>query len=375
MNFDTRKILSNLIGWNTKRKILVIESDDWGSIRMPSLYDYNSMAKKGINLIGGDARRYNENDSLATPNDLSGLFDILTKFKDKENNHPVFSAICLVANPDFDKIEESGFTRYFYEPITTTLERTPGRENSFKLWKEGITNRLFIPEFHGREHLNVQVWLKQLRLGDKDTFIAFKHRCWGINNVHPFNVSYQAAFDLFEPSEINYHHEVIENGLALFESLFGYKASQIVPPNGPFNNSLEETAAKNGIRYITTAKIQHEPLGYGKTRKIFHYLGQKNKNSQRYLTRNCSFEPSKIGRDWINTCLSEIETAFLMCKPAIVSSHRVNYIGALNPSNRDKGLKDLEQLITIIIKRWPDVEFMTSVELGNIIQGKKETPD
>lgn len=26
----------NLPGWHTRRKIVVIESDDWGSIRMPS---------------------------------------------------------------------------------------------------------------------------------------------------------------------------------------------------------------------------------------------------------------------------------------------------------------------------------------------------
>ena len=28
--------LSNLPGWRTSRKIVVIESDDWGTIRMPS---------------------------------------------------------------------------------------------------------------------------------------------------------------------------------------------------------------------------------------------------------------------------------------------------------------------------------------------------
>lgn len=31
------KNFSNLPGWRTNRKIVVIESDDWGSIRMPSL--------------------------------------------------------------------------------------------------------------------------------------------------------------------------------------------------------------------------------------------------------------------------------------------------------------------------------------------------
>ena len=32
----------NALGWNSNRKIVVIESDDWGSIRMPSrkIYEY-----------------------------------------------------------------------------------------------------------------------------------------------------------------------------------------------------------------------------------------------------------------------------------------------------------------------------------------------
>jgi len=31
-----RKNLVNIPGWRTNRKIVVIESDDWGSVRMPS---------------------------------------------------------------------------------------------------------------------------------------------------------------------------------------------------------------------------------------------------------------------------------------------------------------------------------------------------
>ena len=36
----------NFRGWNTKSKIVVIESDDWGSIRTPSKEIYNHLLKK-----------------------------------------------------------------------------------------------------------------------------------------------------------------------------------------------------------------------------------------------------------------------------------------------------------------------------------------
>ena len=43
---DLRKGISNIMGWCTNRKIIVIESDDWGSIRMSSKQAYNSLLKK-----------------------------------------------------------------------------------------------------------------------------------------------------------------------------------------------------------------------------------------------------------------------------------------------------------------------------------------
>lgn len=36
-----RKNIINIPGWNTKRKIVVFESNDWGSIRMSSIDVYN----------------------------------------------------------------------------------------------------------------------------------------------------------------------------------------------------------------------------------------------------------------------------------------------------------------------------------------------
>ncbi|GAF03251.1 hypothetical protein [Saccharicrinis fermentans] len=51
----------------------------------------------------------------------------------------------------------------------------------------------------------------------------------------------------------------------------------------------------------------------------------------------------------------------------MISSHRVNYVGGLDVQNRSRGLKQLEQLLKQITKTWPDVEFITSEELGKIV--------
>lgn len=367
-----RRNLANLPGWGTNRKIVVIESDDWGSIRMPSSETYESLRKAGIDIETGDNFRYNKYDSFATSRDLELLFETLSTVKDKTGRTAVFTPGSIVANPDFKKIKESGFRDYFYEPFTVTIKRSKGCENSFSLWKEGIKNRLFVPQFHGREHLNVQVWMKALRDNDHDTRVAFDHEIWGYNNINPKGIFYNAAFHPDYPAELEYHKQVIADGLRLFNEIFGYKADFFVPPNGPVINRLFQTASEYGIKYISASKIQTETLGNGITKKHFHWTGQKNEYGQYCITRNCFFEPSANDHDWVSSCLNEISTAFRWRKAAVISSHRVNYIGALHPGNRDRGLRELKRLLLKIVDKWPDIEFLTSKELGDLVSGERE---
>jgi hypothetical protein len=367
---STLRNLSNIPGWRTKRHIVVFESDDWGSIRMPSNEVFNNLLKSDIDLLSDGGFRYNKYDSLETAKDLASLFDVLSSVRDCTGRPAVLTPVSVVANPDFDKIRRAGFTEYFYEPFSETLKRYPGCENSFNLWKEGIENRLFIPQFHGREHLNVKVWMRALKSGHKRTLDAFKNGMWGISTAKDPDIliELQAAFNFIDPDDLKYHKSVISTGLCLFEKLFGYPAKYFVPPNGPFSSELETVCFEQGVRFLLVPKIQIEPLGHGKTIKKLHWPGQKSKTGLTYMTRNCFFEPSQPGQDWVDSCLYEISTAFKWYKPAVIISHRVNFIGALDEHNRDNGLMQLDLLLKRIIKTWPDAEFVTSDELEKIIR-------
>lgn len=362
--------LRNLPGWRTKSKIVIFESDDWGSVRMPSNKAYMRLEKAGLNLKGNSSQLYNLYDSLATAEDLGNLFELLGSFRDKNRSHPVFTAMSVVANPDFEKIRKADYNQYFYEPFTETLKKYRGCYHSFELWKDGINNGVFIPQMHGREHLNVSSWMGALKSGDKHTLLAFNEGMWGFtphSGTLP-RTYYQRAFQLDDLSEIESHREILKTGLDLFERIFGYRAEYFVTPNGQISNLLNKTLFENGIRLRSTTRIQNEPLGNGKFKKRFHYLGQKESNGLHYIIRNCSFEPSHAGIDWIDLCLYEINSAFRWHKPAIIGSHRVNYIGAINKGNRDRSLKQLRILLQSIFKNWPDVEFMTTVQLGKMIK-------
>lgn len=364
---DIYQLVSNLPGWRTKRRIIVFESDDWGSIRMSSKIAFAKLEEKGIDLRSADAERYNLNDSLETSPDLENLFEVLSSFKDHTGNSAVITPICIVGNPDFNKIRKSDYSKYFYEPFIETYMRYPGCEKTFPLWKEGIQKKLFIPQMHGREHLNVTAWLNDLRKDNSEARLAFDEEVTGFVPLSYPKVDYQAAFMFDDLSELSVHGEIISEGLDLFEEIFGYRAQYFVPPNGPINNSLNKILIEKGVRFRSVSRVQNEPLGKGRQRRVFHWLGQQDKNGIRYITRNCFFEPSQSNKDWVDSCLNDIKISFNWQKPAVISSHRVNYIGALNPANQSQGLRALSSLFEIILKSWPDVEFMTTPQLGSLM--------
>jgi hypothetical protein len=75
--------------------------------------------------------------------------------------------------------------------------------------------------------------------------------------------------------------------------------------------------------------------------------------------------------DNVGICLNQISNSFFWKNPAILTSHRINFIGSIEEDNRKRNLKLLEELIQKILKRWPNVEFMSSNELTKLIDNNK----
>ena len=74
MNKYREHILRNIIntfGYKTNLKIVVFESDDWGSIRMPSKLAYSNLLKKEIDV--DKSYLYDTLDSLEKKGDLEAF--------------------------------------------------------------------------------------------------------------------------------------------------------------------------------------------------------------------------------------------------------------------------------------------------------------
>jgi hypothetical protein len=358
--------IMNIPGWRTNRKIIVIESDDWGSVRMPNLKTFEKLEKEGYNP-GIDP--YLKYDSLASETDLEKLFEVLKSVKDINGHHAVITANSVMTNPDFELIKKSNYSKYYYEPFTETLKKYPNHNNSFKLWKEGMSDGIFHPQFHGREHLNVERWMQGLQSDDKDLRTAFDNKMISISSIpSAMKFDYLESWDYFSEEGKANLTQIVTEGLDIFERLFGYRSLSFIANCYIWDEEIERVLNNLGVRYIQGIPFQFMPRLDGEKhtlKKKYHYIGQQNSQNQYYLVRNVHFEPSvSFKNNSVNEALQKIGTAFFFNKPAIISTHRLNFIGEIDMENRDSNLKLFAELLTEIVKKWPNVEFMTSDDLG-----------
>lgn len=362
--------ITNALGWKTHRKIVVFESDDWGSTRMPSRGAYASAVSEGLGLD----ELYDRCDALESSCDLSGLFEVLAKHRDSQGRAPIITANFLMANPDFEKVAASGYREYHYELFTESYSRQPGCELSFRTLQEGMAEALIRPQLHGREHLNVPLWLSALQEGSEDTLLAFQYGLWcHRTDYRRARTGYfLVALDYDTPEAAKAVTQGAEEAANLFEKVFGFRSRTFIAPCYVWGPSLESLLASLGVEALQGQRNQLIPVGRAmRYRKRFHYTGQRNGQGQTYLVRNAIFEPfADRSRDWVETCLKEISSAFGWRTPAIVSCHRVNFMGSLVPENRETGLQALDRLLGAITRRWPEVEFLSSDRLAACIGGE-----
>jgi hypothetical protein len=358
-------------GWRAKTPIVVIQSDDWGSIRTSSSDAYEQLTASGYEM----GRSPYSLDALETDEDLQCLFDTLGAVRDSTGRPACLTANVIVGNPDFERIEADGFREYHFEPVTATLDRTPGRAGVTQLWAEGLGQRLFVPQLHGREHVRYWEWLKALGEGNPEAVETFRLGMCGVPlacSKHGLGFYAPPYLDDGSLAAAGVDLEaMVRQGAELFSRLFGFDSASAIAPNYCWTDRVEELWSGLGVRYIQSGLFQ---LVGDPRRRVGRYLGQTGAFGAWYIVRNCVFEPAWPG-DWVARCLKEVARALRVGQPAVICSHRINYMGSIRPENRREGLARLAALLRAIVARWPDVRFLGTDELGQMIEDDIREPD
>lgn len=362
--------IKNIHGWKTKRKIVILSVDDYGNVRLDSKKSRENLDKAGLKVFN----RFDAYDTLETKEDLEALYNVLSSVKDKNERHAVFTPFALPCNINFEAMAEEGYKRYVDELLPNTYSKLANidpkaYENTWELWREGIAEGLMKPQFHGREHFNLRVFEEKLKKNDKELMVNLKNRSYTSISSSGFStIGYTAAFEFFNIEENKIFEHITKDGLKKFEEVYGYPAIHFNPPGGREHPIIHSFLKEAGIKYLDTPLIKNEHQGKGKYKKVFNWTGKRNKERQIFQVRNVVFEPTHGTINHVEKAFEQIKAAFFWHKPAIISSHRVNFCGHIDEKNRKKGLDSLSSLLSKIVNEWPDVEFMASSELGELIE-------
>ena len=366
--------LKNSIGWKTNRKIVVFSVDDYGNVRLNSAEARKNMDDAGMKIYS----RFDALDTLETTQDLEQLFAVLSSVKDKNGRHAVFTPFALPCNIDFEKMEAEDYQNFYFETLPNTykklaIQQPEAYTGTWDLWKDGIAKGFLRPQFHGREHLNLSIFNDKLKKRDAQLLTALKNKSYtSISDEAYPTMSSMAELDFWNVTENNDLKPILKEGLQLFEEVYGYKSIYFTPPVFNIHQSLFQTIKNNGIQFLDLALLRNEHQGLNVYKKSFNYIGKKTREGLTIMVRNVVFEPTEDrGIDWVDFTMKQIETAFRWNKPAIISSHRVNFCGHIDKDNRQNGLESLQRLLQEIVKKWPDVEFMSADEMALILKDKR----
>ena len=96
----------------------------------------------------------------------------------------------------------------------------------FHFFKIDVAKGYLKPQFHGREHLNLHVFDDKLKKRDFELLTALKSKSYtSISDADYPTMSGMAAFDFWDVKENETLAPMIEEGLHLFEKVYGYKSN------------------------------------------------------------------------------------------------------------------------------------------------------
>ncbi len=347
-------------GLKTNRQIVVFESDDWGAERSFSKKALDELMSKHANF---EPDNYQAFDCTETDEDVKKLKKAVLKHKDKNGNPACFTLNFATKNLDYDAMKDDGYKSVKLLGLDEYYKLSSSSKKVLAEVADGEYKGCFLPQLHAREHINTEELIADISTGDQLQKDALNLKIVGVKN------SLYCGMDCLNvPSEKS--NVIIDDATREFKRIFGQFSESFIAPCYVWKNSDEKTLEENGVKFLQGKLFQNVPAKNGKYKKKLHRFGEKSKVSNiRYFYRNCFFEPSKdlmngVSEDAIlSDIISQIKFAFKCKKPAVICSHRVNYIGGISTENREKCLMLLDRLLSMIKAEFQDVEFMSTPEM------------
>lgn len=350
----------------SKHPIIIFESDDWGTIRMRNKEVLEKVIK--INPTWVDDP-YMKLDCLESNKDIEELFEILLKHKDKNGNYACITANTIMQNPNFSAIRDNEFTKFEGRSFNEMCMYYPDSNQVLELQKKGFHLGIYYPQYHGREHIQVKRWLHGLKNNMHNLRIAFDFGLisFYIKSKFPCVAYFMDAMNPVNKDNLEEIIEIQRDGLRKFKLQWGFSSRSLIAPCYFWNSVIEPNLLPEGVVGFQGLRVQKQSIIGSKEfkfQKIYHRQTSINKFNQIFLVRKAFFEPSLDPyKDWVDSCLNEISKAIQEDNIAIISCHRINFMGSICRLNRERNLRMFDFLLKRIKDKFPECNFYHTAQL------------
>lgn len=320
-----------------RRPVMIIESDDWGA---------------------GPAEQAPAIEKIAR---------ILISSADCNGRRPVMTLGMILASADGEKTLSSG--SYYRQTISV---RTHGP--LLDAIRSGVEAGVFSVQLHGMEHF----WPPALLLASKtDQAVAAWLRCapeFPTEDLpSPLQSRWVDASVLpARPLAVTAVQQAAREEVATFRDIFGSAPFVAVPPTFVWTENVENAWADAGIGVVVTPGSRFETRdedGRPASRGDPIYNGQSGEQSIVYLVRDVYFEP--LFGHTAEQALDALSSKSRLGRPTLFETHRFNFLGSEEKKNQ--ALAELERLVRMAVKNYPDLAFLSSGKLAEIL--KNRDPD
>lgn len=351
------------VDWRRMRAV-AIESDDWGLQGfVPGAGAWAGVDRAAI--APGSFPEVYWQSTLEDSAAVADLCAVLASHRGRDGLPAVFQPNYVMSGMGWRPDHAEGLWHRFDLPDLDPHYRRPGLWHAVGL---GIQAGVWYPEFHAAFHYDPQRRLES-----------------ALEGPHPRRAT-ERGIMLFPGSEKarelgpwRSQKELgaeLDHSLVVFSHLFGRLPDSIIAPDYTWSARNETIWSERNLRIIQGKREQRNPQWGGGTKGRLAKLLERSFDRVRhpdraYLERNCRLEPAQArdAKQVVQDCLAATRRAWARGEPAIVETHRVNFVHT-DPAVEATGREALDSYLAAIT-RDPDTAplFLVDREIAGLQRG------
>ena len=350
-------------GFHFGRPLVFFQSDDWGRVGVRDREGLEELRSAGISL----GERPYDFYSLETAEDVFAIGEVLRRHQDSIGRHPCLQTNFVVANLDFDRVRQNRNGGLSFVPLADGLPRGWNRPNLTESYHAGVSDGLFHPALHGITHFcRSSVERNYAAGGERQKLLKTLWKA-GTPYIHwrmPW-VGYE-YWDPEQPENERFapaaqQKQMIGEAVGYFAKMFSRLPHTACAPAYRANNDTHRAWAQHGIRVAQNGPGAPLPPHF-------------DRHGLLHLFRTVEFEPAVDPAFSVETSLRQVEAAFRLGLPAVVSVHSINFHSTVRDF-RSATLSALDEMLAKLEHNYPDLLYLHDQDLYDLVnKGSYTTP-